>query len=132
VLVIVHDTPSTSICQIYFCNKILRVQYGVLCMRISCILSMHNQYKGCSQGKNISVSSSHDACYIRLWAPINFCAVCCGLTRQYSQVVYNLHNLHVWATKDPHASHHSSFQQRININIWAGIIGDYVITPYII
>jgi hypothetical protein len=31
-----------------------------------------------------------------------------------------------------HATHHSSLQQRFNVNIWARIVDDYVIRSYII
>jgi hypothetical protein len=40
--------------------------------------------------------------------------------------VHNLHSLHVWAAENPHAADHSSFKQRFIVNIWAGVIGDYV------
>jgi hypothetical protein len=61
----------------------LRVQYGVLCVRISCIRFTHIQHKGWSQGTNISVYSSLDGCNTVLWTNLNLCAVCCGLMRRY-------------------------------------------------
>jgi hypothetical protein len=62
-------------------QKFVRVQYGRVCLRISCILSMYNQYKGCSQETNISVSSHHSGCYTRLWTFLSLCAMWCGLVR---------------------------------------------------
>jgi hypothetical protein len=56
-------------------DDFLRVRYGVLRVVISHMIFMYNQYKGCSQGTNISVYNSLDGCYTRLWKPLNFCAV---------------------------------------------------------
>jgi hypothetical protein len=66
----------------FLCN-ILWVLYGVLYVRISCIPSMHNQYKGCRQRTDAPVSSFHFhvGCYGRLRTPLNCCAECCELTR---------------------------------------------------
>jgi hypothetical protein len=92
---------------------------------------MYNQYKSCRQGTNISVYSALNECYTRLRTHLNFCAMCCGLMRQYLQRsgVHNLHNLHVSATDN---THYSSFQHRCSVNCWAGIVDDYIIRPYVI
>jgi hypothetical protein len=42
------------------------------------------------------------------------------------------HNMHIWATENPHATRHSLLQHRCSVNIWAGIVDDYVIGPYAI
>jgi hypothetical protein len=111
-------------------DDFLRIQYGVLRVRISFIFFMYNQYKGCSQGTNISVYNSHDGCYTGLWTPLNFCAVCCGLTRQYLQeVVYTVYITCTYGQRrilmllaTPHSS------TDLVSNVWAGIV-DYVIGP---
>lgn len=41
----------------------------------------------------------------------------------------NVHNEHIWAHENPHASRESSFQHQWRINVWAGIIGDHLIGP---
>jgi hypothetical protein len=47
--------------------------------------------QSCFQGTDISVYSSPNGCYTRLWTPLNFCATCCGLTMQYFQeMVYTI------------------------------------------
>jgi hypothetical protein len=61
------------------------VQYTVFCMISFCIVFLYNQYNGCSQETNISVCRSLDGCYIRLWIPLNFCTMFCGLMRLYVQ-----------------------------------------------
>jgi hypothetical protein len=44
--------------------------------------------------------------------------------------VHNIHNLHEWATQNPHVVRHSTFQKNISVNVWAGTVDDYVIRPY--
>lgn len=43
--------------------------------------------------------------------------------------VLNLHNEHVWAQENPHASCESNFQHQWRVNVWAGIIGDRILGP---
>ena len=47
--------------------------------------------------------------------------------------VFNCHNIHLWSERDhnPHGSRESHFQVRFSVNVWAGIIGDHVVGPYI-
>jgi hypothetical protein len=72
-------------------DDFLKVQYGVLDVRISRILFMYNQYKGCSQRTIISVYGVLDVCYTRDCGHINFYAVYSGLMKQYLQeVVYTI------------------------------------------
>lgn len=40
--------------------------------------------------------------------------------------IFNTHNTHTWA----HATVRRSHQVRYSINVWAGIIGEYIIGPY--
>jgi hypothetical protein len=47
-------------------------------------------------------------------------------------VVHNLHNLHVWAAQNSHATRQYSFQQGFCVNVLARIVADYVIIPYAI
>jgi hypothetical protein len=44
--------------------------------------------------------------------------------------VVNFHNVHVWAQENPHAVRQSNFQQRFSINIWAGIVDNFVTDPH--
>lgn len=46
--------------------------------------------------------------------------------------VFNAHNSHVWATDNPHATRPHAFQQRFCINVWAGIVNDFLIGPYLL
>jgi hypothetical protein len=43
--------------------------------------------------------------------------------------VHNLHNLHVWATENPHPTRHSLLQHRFGVSVWAGTVDDCVIRP---
>jgi hypothetical protein len=87
---------------------------------------MYNQYKCCSQRTNIVVYSSFDDCKI-VDTPTFLCRVLWTDKAVFASGVRNLHNLHVWATENLHATRHSSFQHRFSVNIWAGIVDDYVI-----
>ena len=45
--------------------------------------------------------------------------------------VFNYHNNHNWQQNNPHVIHPGSHQQRFNLNVWAGIVGDHLIGPYL-
>ncbi|PSN57852.1 hypothetical protein C0J52_05656 [Blattella germanica] len=42
------------------------------------------------------------------------------------------HNQHVWADTNPNATVETHHQQRFSINIWAGIVGDSLLGPYVL
>ncbi|GFU58731.1 hypothetical protein TNCV_932721 [Trichonephila clavipes] len=44
----------------------------------------------------------------------------------------NFHNLHTWADENPHAIRPHGAQQKCSINVWAGIVGDCLLGPYIL
>lgn len=44
--------------------------------------------------------------------------------------VLNFHNLHLWRDENPHAVIPSRHQQRFSLNVWGGIINDFVIGPF--
>ena len=46
--------------------------------------------------------------------------------------ILNLHNMHVWEDENPCAQVVQSHQYRFSINVWAGIIDDHVIGPYLL
>src|ERR1043166_7844808 len=46
--------------------------------------------------------------------------------------IFNQHNLHVYSHQNPHATRQMCFQQRWSVNVWAGILGDKIVDPYII
>lgn len=46
--------------------------------------------------------------------------------------IINFHNNHLWADENPHGIIQSRHQQRFSINVWAGIIGDYLIGPVVL
>lgn len=45
--------------------------------------------------------------------------------------VYNTHNNHVWADINPHATRTRGYQHRFNVNVWAGVIENHLLGPYI-
>ena len=49
-----------------------------------------------------------------------------------SEGILNIHNYHVWSNANPFTIRPRSFQRRFAVNIWAGIIHDYLIRPYIL
>jgi len=42
----------------------------------------------------------------------------------------NLHNAHVYADENPHALAERHFQREFKINVWLGIIGNFLVGPY--
>lgn len=45
--------------------------------------------------------------------------------------MFNSKNSHVWAQENPNEVTFRGFQHRFSINVWAGILGDNVVGPYI-
>lgn len=43
--------------------------------------------------------------------------------------INNFHNLHLYAFDNPHGIVESRHQQRFSVNVWGGIIGDYLLGP---
>lgn len=46
--------------------------------------------------------------------------------------MFNAHNSHYWADENPHAVFVRGYQQKFFVNVWAGIVGDYLLGPYIL
>lgn len=46
--------------------------------------------------------------------------------------MFNTHNNHVWVHENPHATFVHGHQERFAVNLWAGIIGNNLIGPYIL
>lgn len=44
--------------------------------------------------------------------------------------MFNGHNQHVWARDNPHAAFVRGHQDRFAVNIWAGLVGDNLVGPY--
>lgn len=44
----------------------------------------------------------------------------------------NYHNLHYWSQDNPHAKIQTRFQVEFNVNVWAGVIGNTLVGPYIL
>lgn len=50
----------------------------------------------------------------------------CTFTRRG---LFNQHNRHMWAHENPMLMEEDSFQHRFSLNVWAGIIGPYILGP---
>ncbi|KAJ4431746.1 hypothetical protein ANN_20350 [Periplaneta americana] len=46
--------------------------------------------------------------------------------------ITNFHNEHVWADRNPRAVFQARHQQQFRINVWAGIVGDCLVGPYVL
>ncbi|KAJ8869089.1 hypothetical protein PR048_030651 [Dryococelus australis] len=46
--------------------------------------------------------------------------------------IINFHNKHAWAQENSHTVEEAKHQHRFSINVWAGIIGDRLIGPYLL
>lgn len=45
---------------------------------------------------------------------------------------FNQHNNHYYGLENPHAAFEQNNQQRFSVNVWAGILGDYLLGPVIL
>lgn len=43
--------------------------------------------------------------------------------------VINCHNFHVWSDQNPHSTIQTSHQRKFSVNVWAGMIGSYLLGP---
>ncbi|EFN63884.1 hypothetical protein EAG_08086, partial [Camponotus floridanus] len=43
--------------------------------------------------------------------------------------IRNFHNNHVWAEENPHEVCEDRFQHQFSLNVWIGIVGDWLIGP---
>ncbi|GFW32329.1 uncharacterized protein TNCV_674881 [Trichonephila clavipes] len=46
--------------------------------------------------------------------------------------IFNTHNSHSWAAANPHVTRTRAAQDRFLVNVWANILGDHLIGPYIL
>lgn len=46
--------------------------------------------------------------------------------------IRNFHNNHVWAKENPHEIREDRFQHQFSLNVWVGIVGDFLIGPVFI
>lgn len=46
--------------------------------------------------------------------------------------MFNTHNLHYWEEENPHVTWNRGYQERFSLNIWCGIVGDYLLRPHVI
>jgi hypothetical protein len=51
---------------------------------------------------------------------------------RFGRGVINIHNQHQWAEENPHGSIHSRRKQQFSINVWAGIVGGYLVGPHVL
>jgi len=45
---------------------------------------------------------------------------------------FNIHINHLWSDNNPHGTFVQGHQQRFSVNVWAGMIGSFLIGPYIL
>jgi len=44
--------------------------------------------------------------------------------------IRNFHNNHFWSEENPHAIMETHHQEQFSVNVWAGIVGNYLIGPF--
>lgn len=44
--------------------------------------------------------------------------------------IMNFHNNHLWCEENPHAIVENNYQHQFSVNIWVGIVGDFLIGPH--
>lgn len=46
--------------------------------------------------------------------------------------MFNYHNVHLWAGENPHGIRPHAAQHRFSVNVWAGLVGDVLVGPYLL
>jgi hypothetical protein len=46
--------------------------------------------------------------------------------------IFNSRNRHLWADENPHGTWDRNFQKKFGVNVWAGILGNKIIGPYLL
>jgi hypothetical protein len=46
--------------------------------------------------------------------------------------IINFCNSHVWSDENPHTNFQSRYQHQFSINLWAGMLGERLISPYVL
>ncbi|KYN39193.1 hypothetical protein ALC56_06619, partial [Trachymyrmex septentrionalis] len=46
-----------------------------------------------------------------------------------SRIIFSYHNNHLWLYENPHGIIESQHQHKFSCNVWAGIIGDFLLEP---
>lgn len=46
--------------------------------------------------------------------------------------IFNNRTSHVWAAENPHAIYEAGHQVKFSVNVWAGVIGNFLVGPYIL
>jgi hypothetical protein len=112
----------------------VKVQFRIHCVRRSCILIQLVGGGGAMvRGQESSppvLSMPYTQNCRETW--LMWCVLRVDETSSNRSGVNSLHSLVQWAQKNPRGTWCSSFQQRTILNIWAGIIDNYVIGPYVI
>lgn len=44
--------------------------------------------------------------------------------------IINFHNYHIWTEENPHAIVETHHQEQFSLNVWVGVIGDYLLGPH--
>ena len=62
----------------------------------------------------------------------HFLAVCSSLVRQLLlyRGIFNTRNYHTWNEESPHITRAKHFQREFSINVWCGIVGDFLLGLY--
>jgi hypothetical protein len=69
----IYETHQSALVRLLLQQDFLRIQYSAYPFYVEPVEELH-------LGEKYLISTSCDRCYTRLWTPLNFCAMCCGLT----------------------------------------------------
>ncbi|GBN35650.1 hypothetical protein AVEN_265669-1, partial [Araneus ventricosus] len=46
--------------------------------------------------------------------------------------MFNSHNFHMWLEENPHGTRTRAAQEQFSVNVWAGMVGDHLVGPYLL
>lgn len=85
---------------------------------------------------NITILDSVYKCYLRGFTTIHRILhdntnYVIHFRAQYTRCgVFNIRNTHLWASRNLYATYETHFQERFGVNVWAGILDNYIIGPH--
>ncbi|XP_050305414.1 uncharacterized protein LOC126742691 [Anthonomus grandis grandis] len=70
----------------------------------------------------------------RIWENPDFLRYVCSTDEKgfSREGMFNAHNNHFWSEENPHVMHVRGYQKKFFVNVWAGIVGDHLLGPYVL
>lgn len=130
ILNLVEDTPTIS-------SRRISAQVGIPQTKVIRTLHMQGLYPYHLQRVQHLQPEDYDRrMQFCRWINNNLCVVSRILFTDESTFtrdgINNTRNSHVWSDDNPHATVETHFQHRFSVNVWCGMVDNYLIGPFIL